>query len=325
MRLMRICLGGTFDPLHEGHKQLLRRAFEAGDEVLIGLTSDSMASAKGGGVRRFKERKRLLEEFLRSQGWESFTIEEIEDRFGPAAHRADLDAIVVSEETEETVADLNHVRRSRGLGALSVVKVPLLPAEDGLPISSTRIRKGEIDPGGRVLKTMRVFVGTRNEVKVEAVKGVLGKVYERLEVKGREVRVGVPPQPRDHEALKGAIERARQAIGKGDLGVGIEAGLIWHEAVGNYLDVQYCAIVDRVGRVTVGCGPGFEHPPPVMKMVEEGRTVGSAMESITGIKEIGRREGAVGYLTRGWMDRRELTEIAVLMAMIPRMRRELYV
>ena len=41
-------VGGTFDPLHDGHKRLLTRSFElAGPEgdVVIGLTSDSFAQS----------------------------------------------------------------------------------------------------------------------------------------------------------------------------------------------------------------------------------------------------------------------------------------
>ncbi len=36
---------GTFNILHEGHKALLDRAFEIGDEAFIGITSDAMASS----------------------------------------------------------------------------------------------------------------------------------------------------------------------------------------------------------------------------------------------------------------------------------------
>jgi inosine/xanthosine triphosphatase len=320
---MKVCLGGTFDAIHEGHKVLLKRAFEAGDEVLIGLTSDSMASRKGR-IKPVADRRRQLEEYLRSQGWENFTIEEIHDRFGPAAHLKDIDAIVVSEETERAALKLNEVRKSRGLRALQILKVPTVPAEDGLPISSTRIRKGEIDASGRVLRTLRVFVGTENQVKVEAVASVLRRILPQAKVQGRRVDSGVPPQPHGEDALRGAISRARKAIGDGDLGVGIEAGLLWSEEAGLHLDVQYCAVVDRTERVTIGCGPGFVHPPAVMRMVQEGRTVGEAMEALTGVEGIGGKEGAIGYLTEGRMDRRKLTEIAVLMAMVPRIRRELY-
>ncbi len=42
------------------------------------------------------------------------------------------------------------------------------------------------------------------------------------------------------------------------------------------------------------------------------------------MKDIGKREGAIGFLSEGRMNRQELTEIAVLMAMVPRLRRGLY-
>src|SRR2546422_836840 len=73
-----------------------------------------------------------------------------------------------------------------------------------------------------------------------------------------------------------------------------------------------------------GHGPGFTYPPRILESVKAGRTVGKAMERLTGIRGIGSKEGAIGYLTERRLDRDDLTESAVLMAMVPRIRRELY-
>ena len=61
-----------------------------------------------------------------------------------------------------------------------------------------------------------------------------------------------------------------------------------------------------------------------IEAVKRGETVGEAMESFTKVKNIGRGIGAIGWLTQGVMDRTRLTEVAVLMALVPRVRRDLY-
>ncbi len=321
---MKVALGGTFDPIHDGHAVLLGRAFGAAEKVLIGLASDEMTARKEGHVAPFPERKRRLERYLKERGWTQYRIEEIHQRFGPADRIEDLQGIVVSPETEQTAHDLNAAREARGLAPLEILTVPYLPAEDGLRISSTRVRKGEIDATGKVLRTLHVRVGTTNPAKMEAVRRVLGRIFDRLEVNGQEVDSQVPPQPRGVEALQGAIARAQQVRQEADLGIGIEAGLVAHAGAELPWDVQFCAVVDRADTLTLGAGPAFQHPPAVLEEVEDGRTVGEALESLTGLADIGRKEGAIGFLTRGRLTREELTEAAVLMAMVPRIRRELY-
>ncbi|MFY9982018.1 MAG: pantetheine-phosphate adenylyltransferase, partial [Methanoregula sp.] len=102
---MKVMVGGTFDPLHDGHKRLLTRSFElAGPEgqVVIGLTTDPFASRKTHPIHPFSERKADLEAFIAAvittqaaqkkyaTHWE---IEPLGDRFGSALD-ADFDAIV---------------------------------------------------------------------------------------------------------------------------------------------------------------------------------------------------------------------------------------
>ena len=161
-------------------------------------------------------------------------------------------------------------------------------------------------------------------MKIAATHAVFRRAFGDVRVLGVPVASHVRAQPFEHETAAGAIARARAAIGSADYGVGIEAGLFWDDAARDYLDVQYCAIVDRRDLVTLGHGPGFRYPPAVVTAVRQGKSVGEAMEQVAGIRGIGRRQGAVGWLSRDGMDRTRLTEAAVLMALIPRIRRELY-
>jgi pantetheine-phosphate adenylyltransferase len=152
---MKVMVGGTFDPLHEGHKKLLRRTFSLAGrdgEVVIGLTTDRFASSKTHPVRPYEERKAQVEKFIREQKFAaSWIIEPLIDRYGPAVD-ADFDALVVSEETLPVGMEINVLRRKRGKRKVDIHQIACVLAEDGKWISSTRIYRGEIDPQGHVLR-----------------------------------------------------------------------------------------------------------------------------------------------------------------------------
>jgi len=147
-----VAVGGTFDILHAGHEKLLRLAFQLGDKVLIGITSDGLVSRmkKSHQVKPFPERLRQLMIFLRSKGWNHRAkIVKLEDPLGPAATRKRLDAIIVSSETRSNANKINRLRKRSGLPSLRIHTIGLLKAEDGRRISDTRIRKGQIDAQGK--------------------------------------------------------------------------------------------------------------------------------------------------------------------------------
>ncbi len=147
--LRKLAVGGTFDCLHAGHRQLLHTAFACGERVVIGITSDRMAGAKGASC--YEARLAELRRFLEEEGYaDRAEIIKLEDAHGTAASDPELEGIVVTEETLERAREINRVREQRGLRKLEVILVPLLLAEDGKPVSSERIRKGEIDREGRV-------------------------------------------------------------------------------------------------------------------------------------------------------------------------------
>lgn len=154
MKYRKVVAGGTFDYLHDGHKAILRKAFKLGERVLVGIVSDQMELVKdSAGIQPLEERRSKLEEFLREQDWlERADIVVISDPVGPAPEDEELEAIVVSEETRPRAEEINETRKSNGLKPLDIIEIPWVLAEDGKPISSIRIRYGEMDQHGKIKK-----------------------------------------------------------------------------------------------------------------------------------------------------------------------------
>jgi pantetheine-phosphate adenylyltransferase len=152
---MKVMVGGTFDPLHDGHKRLLARSFEIagpGGHVVIGLTSDSFASHKTHPIHPFATRKTDLEQYISSTiNSTQWDVEPLNDRYGSAID-ADFDAIIVSEETLAVAIEINKLRREKGRKKVDIHQISCVLAEDGRWISSTRIYRGEIDVHGHLLR-----------------------------------------------------------------------------------------------------------------------------------------------------------------------------
>lgn len=146
----KVAVGGTFDKFHQGHQRLLRKAFEISDKVLIGVTSDEFAQTKGT-IEPCNTRMSNLRRTLEKYG-DNYYLSRLDDQCGPAIIEEDIEALVVSVETEPTAHKINQIRKKRGLKLLDIITINMVLAEDGKPISSTRIRKGEIDVTGAVLK-----------------------------------------------------------------------------------------------------------------------------------------------------------------------------
>jgi pantetheine-phosphate adenylyltransferase len=146
-----VAIGGTFDALHRGHKILLRTAFRAGDQVLIGLSRNGFVRqlVKNHRVDPYQTRKQELLSFLKKERvFERAKIIPLDDPYGPTINNSTIGALVVSRMTKKMADKINMIRRRRGLKPLPVVTIGMVVAEDFEPISSTRIRAGEIDREG---------------------------------------------------------------------------------------------------------------------------------------------------------------------------------
>ena len=149
MRYNKVAVGGTFDKFHDGHKKLLSTAFQIGNKVEIGVTSDEFGGLKGD-IDSCEERIGNLKSFFSDKS--NFIVIPLEDPYGTTIYDSDFDAIVVSEETEPTAVEINEIRVSKGMKPLDIVVVSFVLAYDGNPISSTRIRSGEINQNGNVIR-----------------------------------------------------------------------------------------------------------------------------------------------------------------------------
>ncbi len=218
-RFGRVVLGGTFDRLHVGHEALLGAAFQAGRHVAIGVTSSRYLAEhpKPGGtaIASAPARRRALARWLRQhQPGRRWTIVPIDDRFGGSVG-PDVDALVVSADTLEGGRAVNRERRRLGRRPVPVLVVPLVLADDLEPVSSRRIRAGEIDRQGHRRSPLAVGVVADDPADGRAAVAGVRRTFPQARP---QLGVGVRGQ-----AAPSAIARRRaiRASRSADLGLGI--------------------------------------------------------------------------------------------------------
>eukprot|EP01122_Echinamoeba_exundans_P012797 TRINITY_DN5453_c0_g1_i1.p1 TRINITY_DN5453_c0_g1~~TRINITY_DN5453_c0_g1_i1.p1 ORF type:complete len:308 (+),score=74.42 TRINITY_DN5453_c0_g1_i1:22-924(+) len=149
----KVCMGGTFDRLHQGHKLLLiRAALSATDEAVVGVSAGDLVANKKWKemLESFEVRQKNVTDFCILQRkdlkWRIFPLM---DPGGPAVSEADLEAIVVSPEVAvvEGVKKINQTRLDAGMKPLDVLGIPLIKSPPSLrvfgsddKISSTALR-----------------------------------------------------------------------------------------------------------------------------------------------------------------------------------------
>ena len=165
---------------------------------------------------------------------------------------------------------------------------------------------------------IKVVVGTSNSLKVQAVKEAFSKAFnEKVEVEKRSVKSGVPAQPFGDDVFKGAINRAKACIEKGeaDFYVGIEGGII--EKLGKVMTFAAVCIIDSKGRMSIGTSGHFPLPKEVVGLVRRGKELGEAMDVLVGKEGIKYKEGAIGIFSKGMIDRKALYVHAIILTLIP--------
>ena len=171
-----------------------------------------------------------------------------------------------------------------------------------------------------------VGVGSTNPVKVAAARNILARLATSARVEAVKVASTVSDQPfGDNETIRGALARAhaaRQALGA-ELGIGIEGGVV--DEGGSMRTCAWAAVVDASGREGVGGSLAMPLPDAVARSIrEDGLELGVAMDRLTGEHNVKQRQGAVGVLTAGLVDRQAAYEVILAYALAPFLAAELW-
>jgi inosine/xanthosine triphosphatase len=176
---------------------------------------------------------------------------------------------------------------------------------------------------------MKVLVGSKNPVKIEAVKEAFSKYFPDLEVFGISADSRVSAQPVNGETFEGAKNRAmelKQINTKENLGanyfVGIEGGIA--EFFNKWFALGLMCIIDTDGKIGFGTSPLFELPYSVTKELLNGIELGEVMDRLTGDHNTKQKSGAIGYFTNGVMDRKSLYVPGLITAMIPFLHKDFF-
>jgi pantetheine-phosphate adenylyltransferase len=221
VRYRHAVLGGTFDHLHVGHSALLGAAFRAGRKVSIGVTSDRYLAEHPKPARErlqpYVARQRALRRWLRrsfpGRRWRTVPLE---NRFGRSVEPG-VDVLVVSVDTVEGGRAVNAERRRRRLPPIPLVVVPVVLADDLGPVSSRRIRAGEIDPRGHRRAPIRIGVRLEDARDRRAVIAAVRGAFPSS-------RIHVAVLPLRRSRPRGAVRGralARNAVAGRDLGLGV--------------------------------------------------------------------------------------------------------
>jgi inosine/xanthosine triphosphatase len=165
-----------------------------------------------------------------------------------------------------------------------------------------------------VKQMKKIAIGTMNPAKVSAVQAVFSA--ENYILVPTTVSSNVAAQPfSDEETLTGAINRAKNALKKenADIGIGLEGGVV--EMNKRLWVCNWGALVDKDGIVVSAGGARIPLPPEAAQGVRDGKELGDVMDEYTGMRNIRKKEGAVGVFTNGYINRAEMfTHIVKLLA-----------
>jgi len=187
------------------------------------------------------------------------------------------------------------------------------------------------------MNEIKICVGSLNPTKINAVEQAFSKYFNLFQIFKLKVKSSIPNQPVGmDEIIKGAKYRAQMSLNylKNDkklnddiFGIGIEAGLVEIPfANTNYMDFQFCVIMDEFEEITLGSGVAFEYPPKIIDQITSNRNleIGDVMGKLSNNPNLKNEGGAISFLSKNVLNRTDLLSQAVICALLPRINSKLY-
>ena len=175
---------------------------------------------------------------------------------------------------------------------------------------------------------MKVIVGSKNPVKIEAVRQAFAEYFPDVQVDGSDASSGVKAQPDSlREMSFGAMNRAMNAFRAGyAYSIGLEAGIFEvPNSLSGYMDANFTAIWNGMQFVGFGMSPSFEYPKHfVHSILKEKKEVGDLMNALLSRTDVKHKEGAVGHFSKSKMQRVDFIKSSVVMALIPMLNKDVY-
>ncbi len=167
---------------------------------------------------------------------------------------------------------------------------------------------------------MKILVASKNRVKIEAAKEAFEEYFENVVAEGVPVSSDVPDEPVNEEIYLGAKNRvnnlkkyAKENNIEADYYVAVESGIT--NSLGKWAIINVAVIGDNTNDFeSFGTSPGFPVPDKyVDRIINE--DLGIVMDEIFKEDDLRSKQGGIGLLTRGKMDRKNISKAAFIMAL----------
>ena len=176
---------------------------------------------------------------------------------------------------------------------------------------------------------MKILVGSENPVKIESVREAFSRYFKDVQAVGMKADSQVPEQPKEDETFEGAKNRAlflkkvndEKGLGA-DFFVGLEGGIT--RRCSQWFAFGGMCIIDRKGRIGLGASPHIPLPDIVVKELLAGKELGVVMDTVAKDSNVKQKYGAMGFFTKGVLDRKGFYVDGLIAALAPFVSEEFY-